>query len=292
MSTTSGPTTRSGLRPPSRPVAPAVPPLRPAAPGKAGVDEYVSFCEGVRALTGLDLLQYKRGQMERRVRTFVGRQEARSLSDYLAVLRQDAAELDRFLDRVTINVSQLWRNPEQWEALGREVIPQLAEARRIRVWSAGCSYGAECYTIAAVCLEYAPDARVEVKGTDIDPRMLARARAGVFSQEDVRTVPAALLKRWFDGTDEGWHAKPELSRVISFDRADLLSMPAPAAAYDLVLCRNVVIYFTEDVRDRLHARLASSLRSGGFLVVGSTERVSGAEEMGLTLTRPFTYRKA
>lgn len=292
MSTTSGSSTRSGLRAPSRPLAPAVPALRPAAGAKAATDEYVSFCEGVRALAGLDLLQYKRGQMERRVRTFVARREVRSLTEYLAVLRRDAAELDRFLDRVTINVSQLWRNPEQWEALAREVIPQLAQARRIRVWSAGCSYGAECYTIAAVCLECAPDARVEVKGTDIDPRMLARARTGVFTQEDVRTVPDASLERWFDPADEGWQAKPELARAISFERGDLLAMPVPAGAYDLVLCRNVVIYFNEDVRDRLHARLASSLRSGGFLVVGSTERVSNAEDMGLSLTRPFTYRKA
>jgi chemotaxis protein methyltransferase CheR len=286
---TARPTTRTTPRLPVRSVPPAP---RPATQPAPGGDEYVVFCEGIRTLAGLDLLQYKRGQMERRLRSFAQRQGMRSLGDYLEVLRQDADELDRFLDRVTINVSQLWRNPEQWEALGREVIPQLAAERRIRVWSAGCSYGAECYTIAAVCLERAADARVAVKGTDIDPRVLARARAGVFSREDVRTVPAASLGRWFEGVEDGWRAKPELSRAISFDRADLLSMPVPTQAYDLVLCRNVVIYFNEDVRDKLHERLASSLRSGGFLVVGSTERVSGAEQLGLVLTRPFTYRKA
>ncbi|MGO9321037.1 MAG: CheR family methyltransferase [Solirubrobacteraceae bacterium] len=258
----------------------------------AGADEYVRFCEGIRSIAGLDLLQYKRGQMERRLRSFAQRLGMSSLSAYLVVLRRDAEELDRFLDRVTINVSQLWRNPEQWDALAREVIPQLAQARRIRVWSAGCSYGAECYTIAAVCMEHAPDARVEVKGTDIDPRILARAQAGLFSDEDTRTVPAVSLGRWFERADDGWQANPELRKVISFERADLLSMPVPTQAYDLVLCRNVVIYFNEDVRDKLHQRLASSLRSGGFLVVGSTERVSGADELDLTLTRPFTYRKA
>ena len=78
-------------------------------------DEYVEFCEGVRRLSGIDLLQYKRGQMERRLRTLAERRGFAPLSDYLAVLGRDADELDRFLDRVTINVSQLWRNPEQWD---------------------------------------------------------------------------------------------------------------------------------------------------------------------------------
>jgi chemotaxis protein methyltransferase CheR len=258
----------------------------------AGADDYVRFCEGIRSIAGLDLLQYKRDQMERRLRSFAQRLGMGSLADYLTVLKRDEPELERFLDRVTINVSQLWRNPEQWEMLGKEVIPELAHTRRLRIWSAGCSYGAECYTLAAVCLENAKGARVEIKGTDIDPRMLERARAGEFSEEDARTVPPKSLSRWFEHTEQGWRANADLHKVVSFDRADLLAMPVPTGTYDLVLCRNVVIYFTEDVRDKLHRRLASSLRSGGYLVVGSTERVSNPADMGLTLAQPFTYRKA
>jgi len=266
---------------------------RTAAPAPNVMDDYVRFCVGIQSLAGLDLLQYKREQMERRLRSFAQRLGMASLSDYLVVLQRDEPELERFLDRVTINVSQLWRNPEQWAAIAKDVLPELASTRRIKIWSAGCSYGAECYTIAGVCLESAPGVNVEIKGTDIDPRMLARAKAGIFSQEDTRTVPAASLKRWFVQTEEGgWSAKPELHKVISFERGNLLTATVPKAAYDLVLCRNVVIYFTEDVRNELHRRLALSLRSGGYLVVGSTERVSDAEGMGLTLTQPFTYRKA
>ncbi len=298
MSTTARPNLRTMLRTPTRPGAtpgrPGVPPSGaggPDATPPGGIDDYVLFCEGVKTLASLDLLQYKRGQMERRLRTFAQRLGVASLTDYLELLRGDADELDRFLDRVTINVSQLWRNPEQWAALGAEVIPQLATTGRIRVWSAGCSYGAECYTIAAVCQEYAPKARVEVKGTDIDPRVLARAKAGVFSKEDVRTVPDPSLGRWFTHTDAGWEANAELHRLITFERGNLLSMPVPAQAYDLVLCRNVVIYFQEEVRDELHKRLASSLRSGGFLVVGSTERVSSIGDLGLESVQPFIYRK-
>ena len=256
-------------------------------------DEYIEFCEGIHRLSGIDLLQYKRGQMERRLRTLAERRGFGPLGDYLAVLGRDAEELDRFLDRVTINVSQLWRNPEQWEMLGRHVVPDLAAAGRIRVWSAGCSYGAECYTVAGVCLESAPQARLEVRGTDIDPRMIERARAAVFSAEDARTVPAASLGRWFEGTaDGGVKANARLRSTVSFDRDNLLTMRVPAASYDLVMCRNVVIYFTEEVRDALHARLASTLRPGGYLLIGSTERVSSPAQLGLELAHPFVYRKA
>jgi chemotaxis protein methyltransferase CheR len=255
-------------------------------------DDYTVFCDGILALAKIDLSQYKRGQMERRLRTFAERRGIKSLVEYLAVLKRDPTELEQFLDRLTINVSQLWRNPEQWAAMSRSVIPDLAAGGKIRIWSAGCSYGAEAYTIAAVCLEEAPSARIEVKGTDIDPRMLERARIGHFSVEDARSVPAASLARWFDKTDLGLQAKPDLRKLMTFERGDLLSMRFPPAAYDLVLCSNTVIFFTEDVRDLLHKRLASTIRPGGFFVVGSTERVGASTSIGLTPTQPFTYRKA
>jgi chemotaxis protein methyltransferase CheR len=262
-----------------------------AALGDRRKDDYVLFCEGVHSLAGLDLMQYRRGQMERRLRTFAERLGVPKLTDYLTLLRRDPNELERFLDRVTINVSQLWRNPDQWALLARQVLPELARNGRVKIWSAGCSYGAECYTIAAVCMECSPGVRVEVKGTDIDPRMIERARAGIFSLDDTRTVPKASLERWFEPVEKGWRAKAELRRLVSLERADLLTMAPPHQAYDLVLCRNVVIYFNEDVRDALHARLANSLRPGGYLIVGSTERIAATREMALTLAHPFTYRK-
>ncbi len=266
----------------------------PAAP--ATTDDYVAFCEGIRATTQIDLLQYKRGQMERRIRSFAQRQGIGELADYLALLRSDPAELDAFLDRMTINVSQLWRNPEQWQVLEQEVLPELLAARgRLSAWSAGCSYGAEAYTLAAICRQLAPSAPVEIVGTDIDRRMVQRARRGRFSAEDARTAPAAQLRRWFTEDDEegagGWAASPELRAVTRFEVGDLLRLRSRRPTADLVLCRNTVIYFTEEVRDALHRRLVEALRPGGYLVIGSTERVSNARELGLVATHPFTYRK-
>ena len=255
-------------------------------------DDYLEFCEGVRVLTGIDLAQYKRPQMERRIRSFAESRGATSLPDYLRRLSADRAALDSFLDRMTINVSQLWRNPEQWDRLATSVLPELAAAGRIRCWSAGCSYGAEAYTLAALCRSKVPAARAEVRGTDIDTRMVERARAGVFSEADARTAPPAELKRWFERTADGeWQAKAELRMLTKFETGDLLRDRFPKGGYDLVLCRNVVIYFTEPVRDALHARLAESVRPGGYLLIGSTERISSPEGMGLEPVHPFLYRR-
>jgi chemotaxis protein methyltransferase CheR len=257
----------------------------------SAVDDFVTFCQSVQRLTGIDLLQYKRGQMERRIRSFAASRGENDLSSYARVLAADAKALDAFLDRVTINVSQLWRNPEQWTMLAADVLPELAHGGRLRIWSAGCSYGAEAYTIGALCREVVPGVRPEILGTDIDARMVERARLGCFAESDARTVPADKLRRWFERSDNGWQAARELRSLAKFETGDLLRMPFPAARYDLVLCRNTVIYFNEEVRDRLHTRLAESIRSGGYLLVGSTERVADAAGIGLELVRPFLYRK-
>jgi len=254
-------------------------------------DDYLEFCAGFAGLSGIDLTQYKRGQMERRIRTFAGLRGAAGLPEYLTMLDADPAQLDLFLDRMTINVSQLWRNPGQFALLAETVIPELAAAGRIRCWSAGCSYGAEAYTLAAICAEAAPGAAVEIHGTDIDARMIGRARDGRFSEADVRSAPSEQLERWFRPVAGGWEAVPELRMRVRFTTADLLAGRIPAATYDLVLCRNVVIYFTQEVRDRLHARLAGSLRRGGYLMIGSSERVADPAGAGLDAAAPFIYRR-
>ena len=256
-------------------------------------DDYTDFCEGVRRLTGIDLAQYKRPQMERRIRSFADRRGIDSLPRYLQALAADGGALDQFLDRMTINVSQLWRNPEQWEVLEERILPDLAESgrNRVRCWSAGSSYGAEAYTLAAIARRAIPRAQTTILGTDIDARMVERARTGVFSAEDARDAPTATLASHFAMEDGAWKASEALKRMVRFEQGDLLRVNPAAASYDLVLCRNTVIYFNEDVRDALHGRLAASLRSGGRLVVGATERVSEPARHGLDPESPFVYRK-
>lgn len=254
-------------------------------------DEYGAFCTAIRRLCGIDLSQYKRGQMERRIRTFAERRGLTRLQDYAAVLADSKPELEEFLDRVTINVSQLWRNPEQWDLLHRRILPEFEGKARFKAWSAGSSYGAEAYTLAAVCAEALPGVRTEIVGTDIDRRMVERARLGIFSTGDARDVPARQRSRWFSERDGMLHADPELRARCRFEAGDLLTMRPAQQVYDLVLCRNTVIYFTPDVKDALHARLAAAVVPGGYFMVGSTERISDPAELGLEIAHPFVYRR-
>ena len=281
----------------TQPTPPPREPLsRPAgAPAfQAGVahDEYLALCERVRKLSGVDLLQYKRQQMERRIRTWASRRGTPELTAYTQRLAAEPEELESFLDRVTINVSEMWRHPEQFGHVERTILPELAAAGPVRIWSAGCSYGAEAYTLAAVSRASVPKADVAIRGTDLDGRMVKRAREGVFTAADARLAPKDVLKRYFDPRDEdGWAAKPELKRLMTFEVGDLLRMPIREGGHELVFCRNTVIYFNQEARDALHERLVQSLRVGGYLVVGTSERVTNARELGLVSPFPFIYRK-
>src|SRR4051812_46314169 len=169
-------------------------------------DDFAGLCARVRQLCGLDLLQYRREQMERRVRSWVQRRGAAGLDVYWDLLRRDPDELDAFLERVTINVSHLWRHEEQWEAVRSGVLPALGG--HVRAWSAGSANGAEAYTLAAICRSAGVEA--DILGTDLDRRMVEVARAGVFSAEDARFAPREALERWFQPVSGGWRAGSEL----------------------------------------------------------------------------------
>lgn len=256
--------------------------------------DYQRFCSGIKGLVGIDLFQYRPGQMERRLRSFASRNGHKDLDEYLAALRRDASSRRPFLDHMTINVSELFRNPERFAELETRFLPELlsdAPRRPLRVWSAGCSYGAEPYTLAILLREAAPRAAHEIVATDIDETILSRARGGHFGAQDLQNVSAQRRRRWFEELPGGrFRAVTELRRMVRFSRLDLLDDPYPRA-FDLIVCRNVVIYFNEDAKERIYERLFAALRPGGVLFVGSTERVNDATKRGWERPAMFFYRR-
>ncbi|HTI32527.1 MAG TPA: protein-glutamate O-methyltransferase CheR [Miltoncostaea sp.] len=256
--------------------------------------DYERFCGGVKQLCGIDLFQYRPGQMERRLRSFARRSGHGDLDGYLTALKRDVAARSAFLDHMTINVSELFRNPERFLELEQRFIPELlagARGRGLRVWSAGCSYGAEPYTLAILLKEAGPRLAHELVATDIDETILARAREGYFTDADLQQVTPARRQRWFDRQPDGrMRVKPELRAMVRFGKLDLLKDPYPRTR-DLILCRNVVIYFNEDAKERIYDRFFQVLTPGGTLFVGSTERVTDAARLGWERPSTFFYRR-
>lgn len=199
--------------------------------------------------------------------------------------------MQAFLDRLSINVSELLRNPEKWDDLQREVLPVLLNDRsNLKAWSAGCSYGAEAYSLAMLLQESAPSGAHSILGTDIDQEALDRARDPHFCEADMRFVSKERREAFFENRDGGYVPKPVLRSRVQFQRHDLLHDPY-GSDYDLILCRNVVIYLNDPAKQRLYRGFLEALRPGGVLFLGSTERIPRYREMGLEAPVPFVYRK-
>jgi len=255
---------------------------------------YAYFLRAVRRLTGVDLAHYRQGQMRRRLDALVQRVGARNYLEYAKLLERDPARLQEFRDYFTINVTEFFRDPERFRYLEQRVLPELLRARTgLNVWSAACSTGAEPYSVAILLRELAPRGPHRILATDVDRTGLARARQGdCYGPSDVRNVSPERLARHFVRAADGatWAVRPEVRALVEFREHNLLDL-APHGSFDLILCRNVVIYFTEEAKRQLYARLAAALRPGGVLFVGGTEIVPAGGELGLQPSGPSFYRK-
>lgn len=257
---------------------------------RTAVDDYLWFCERVLAKTSLDLKQYKRPQIERRLRSMAERVGAQDLQQYWAVLERDPQQFAYFIDRITINVSELFRNPEKFDELRQVILPELRRlGSPLKVWSAGCSYGAEPYSLAILLEEMRP-LSYHILATDVDETILSKAREGFFAPEDMRNVSAEWRQKYFIQHGNRYQVKPETKRNITFRKHNLLAEPFDTG-FHLIVCRNVVIYFTEEAKDRLYVRFFQSLVPGGVLFVGSTERIFNYRDIGFEMPLSFFYRK-
>jgi len=243
---------------------------------------------------------YKESCLRRRIAVRMRARGVTSYADYGRLLERDASEYERLLDTLTINVSKFYRNRETWDLLAGRVLPMLWADRRgrLRCWSAGCASGQESYTLAVLLseLERETDADMRaawrIDATDFDRRSLDRAAQGVYPAEAFEEMPPLLTHRYFSG-DALRTVVPELKRHVSFQRHDLTREPPPNPPYDLVMCRNVLIYFDKTTQQRLIAGFVDALRSGGYLVLGRAETLYGEVRKLLELedTRERVYRK-
>lgn len=181
------------------------------------------------------------------------------------------------------NETYFFRDSAMFNILQGPAMERLREARRslkmIDIWCAGCSTGQEAYSLAmafAHDTERWGDWRVRITATDVSAAVVERARSGIYSQFEIqRGLPVGMMMRWFDQSGESWVAKPELRRRVAFAEHNLLGVNPPQAPFDIVLCRNVMLYFSADVRRSAFDRLASAMREDGMLMLGASETVIG-----------------
>ncbi len=256
-----------------------------------GMDDFEQFKQRVKRHTGIDLNQYKQPQMKRRLTSLRQKRGFASFAAYYDALIKDPELLNEFMDRMTINVSEFFRNPERWQVLERKILPRLLQHRSpLKIWSAACSTGEEPYSLVMLLSRLMPLEQIHVQATDIDQAAIDKAKQGIYVQRAVQHVPAHLLRTYFEHETGSYVLSEKIKSRVTFDRHNLLADPFPKGL-DLILCRNVLIYFTEEAKRRLFQHFSQSLRNGGVLFVGSTEQIFYPETFGLEPEAPFFYRK-
>lgn len=257
------------------------------------LNQYEDFKKEFRVLSGIDLSSYKESQMKRRIDNFVTKNHCQGYVDFFNKLKKDAELYDMFITYLTINVSEFYRNPAQWKTLEDIVMPHLLDrfGKRLRIWSAACSTGDEPYSLAMVLSDFLPLGQVEIIATDLDKEVLSKAKKGLYNEKSIRELPEKYRNKFFDKDASGlYRVSDSLKSCISFQEHNLLKDEYPKNIH-LLVCRNVLIYFTDPAKASIYKGFSRSLKKDGVLFVGSTEQIIGPDQYGLESLKSFFYKK-
>lgn len=255
-------------------------------------DKYEEFKADVLKLTKIDLNYYKEKQMRRRIDTLANKNGAKSYEEYIQMIKSDKEKFEQFVNFLTINVSEFYRNPDQWKLMDQQVIPKLIKEQRkpIKIWSAACSTGDEPYSLAMAFSKHVPLSDIKILATDIDKQVIEHAKVGLYSEKSIAGVPADLKKKYFTQIGNSYQISDDIKKCVTFKEHNLLKDVYPKD-YDLILCRNVVIYFTDEAKDMIYKNFYGSLKSKGVLFIGSTEQISNYKELGFNRMSSFYFEK-
>ncbi|MBN2796373.1 MAG: protein-glutamate O-methyltransferase CheR [Clostridia bacterium] len=252
---------------------------------------YEKFKGQVLKKTGIDLSSYKERQMKRRIESMIKRNGKNDFEEYFNLIDKDVDRFNEFINYLTINVSEFFRNPSQWENLKDIVIPKLMEGKQnIKIWSAACSTGEEPYTIAMVMSYFLPLSKIKIQAYDIDDEAINKAKLGIYSEKSIANVPAEFKKKYFEQVGQSYKISDEIKRCVEFRKFNLLKDTYPTN-YDLIVCRNVMIYFTEEAKDEMYHKFNDALVPCGILFVGSTEQIIMPNKYKFNSLKTFFYEK-
>jgi chemotaxis protein methyltransferase CheR len=257
--------------------------------------DYEEFKKLFYGLTYIDLGLYKEKQMKRRITSFVDKYGHSTYCSFFEAIRTNAELRNTFINYLTINVSEFYRNPIQWELFEKKVIPEVARHRQsitdLRIWSSACSTGEEPYTVVMLLNKLVPLERISILATDIDNEAMAKAKAGIYQSRSLKDLPPELLDRYFTKIDdEVYQISEKVRNCVNYKQLNLLRDPYPRNV-DIILCRNVLIYFTEEAKDHIFAEFSKSLVKNGVLFIGSTEQIINYQRFNFKPLDTFFYQK-
>ena len=253
--------------------------------------EFTEFHNWVYKEMGLSLNSYKPAQLNRRIQSLMERIGVKTLEEYTKLLKKDVTEREKFMDYVTINVTEFFRNPEFFDALRRNLLLEIIpNSSNIKIWSAGSSMGCEAYSLAMMLDDMKQKVNYSILATDIDKNILAKAREGIYSTSDVKTLDNKYLDKYFSKSDDKYIVDSKIKSKVTFKRHDLI-LDSYEKDFDLILCRNVIIYFKDEVKQKIIDDFIDSLKVGGLLFVGATESINTYITRGLEKVSPFIYKK-
>lgn len=256
------------------------------------ITDYPRFVQAFHGISGLDLNFYKENQMKRRILNFMsqkGFQE--NYTEFIRSLNQDNALYDAFFKHLTINVTQFFRDVKQWDVFRETIIPSLLKSRSsLKIWSAGCSAGQEACTMGIILNEYFPGTTYSILGSDIDSNVLKQAQEGIYDEKDFASTPPRIIDKYFTVQNKKYQINKNITKNCTYKKQNLLTDKFDRG-FDLIACRNVVIYFTDDAKDVLYKKFTDSLNPGGILFTGSTEHLFSKSQLGLNTVSSFFYQK-
>lgn len=254
--------------------------------------DYEGFKKEIYKLSGIDLSLYKEKQMKRRLDSLIAKNNYDGYYPYVCALKTNSRLYNEFINFITINVSEFYRNPEQWKILDEIVIPGLISkfGKNLKVWSAACSTGDEPYSLVMALSRHIPLNQIKIHATDLDKQVIAKAKVGLYSEKSIVSVPDDLKKKYFTQVGPSYKIADEIKARVEFREHNLLKDDYPTD-YHLIVCRNVLIYFTEEAKDEVFRKFNKSLAKGGILFIGSTEQILNYKEMGYGREKSFFYVK-
>lgn len=256
------------------------------------VKDYEDFKKEVFNLSTIDLNAYKERQMKRRLDSLISKNGFKDYDAYVKALKTQKDIYEEFITYMTINVSEFFRNTSQWNVLEKDILPYLFDkfGKQITIWSAACSTGDEPYSLAMVLSKFLPLNKIKIIATDIDHQILSKAKVGLYNEKSIVGVPAEFKSKYFEKVGQSYKIVDDIKRCIEFKQHNLLKDPYPSNV-DLIVCRNVLIYFTEDAKDEIYKKFNKALKKDGILFVGSTEQIIQCQRYNFTTDYTFFYKK-